>query len=149
MKVSKGLDRFDETKSSLKTWILNIAKNALIDYYRKKKLNVVSFDEVIVSWAYGEEESDVDQMIAIKESNLNPEEKMIEAEVSKRMYDKFETLSENEKLIASLHFFDGLSYDEVAESLNIPLGTVKAKLFTARKTMMEALPLEYRKTVNA
>ena len=149
MKVSKGLDRFDETKSSLKTWILNIAKNALIDYYRKKKLNVVSFDEVIVSWAYGEEESDVDQMIAIKESNLNPEEKMIEAEVSKRMYDKFETLSENEKLIASLHFFDGLSYDEVAESLNIPLGTVKVKLFTARKTMMEALPLEYRKTVNA
>lgn len=145
MKVHKNLDKFDETISKLQTWILNIAKNSVIDFQRKKTLNAVSLENVFVDWANGDEEAQVDHLYALKETDSNPEDQLIEAETRKRMYSKFESLSETEKLVASLHFFDGLSYDEVSEQLNMPLGTVKAKLHVARKTMMDAVPTEFRK----
>jgi RNA polymerase sigma-70 factor (ECF subfamily) len=105
----------------------------------------VSLENVFVDWANGDEEAQVDHLYALKESDSNPEEQLIEAETRKRMYSKFESLSESEKIVASLHFFDGLSYDEVSEQLNMPLGTVKAKLHRARQTMMDAVPVEFRK----
>lgn len=145
MKVFKKIDLFDESKSTLSTWIINIAKNTMIDYFRKKHLSTVSLENVYVDWANGDEDAQVDHLMALKDTELNPVEKMIENETSRTMYDKFETLSEAEKIVASLHFFDGLSYDEVAEQLNMPLGTVKAKLHRARKTMMEAMPVEFNK----
>jgi RNA polymerase sigma factor (sigma-70 family) len=145
MKVFKKIDLFDESKSTLSTWIINIAKNTMIDYFRKKHLSTVSLENVYVDWANGDEDVQVDHLMALKDSELNPLDKMIENETSRTMYDKFETLSEAEKIVASLHFFDGLSYDEVAEQLNMPLGTVKAKLHRARKTMMEAMPVEFNK----
>jgi RNA polymerase sigma-70 factor (ECF subfamily) len=143
MKVHKNLDKFDENLSKLNTWIHFIVKNTLIDYYRKKKLQVVSLDNV-----YGDsenEETHIDHILAVKDTELNPEERMIDQEVSRTMYDNFNSLKEDEKIIASLHYFDGLSYDEIVDQLNMPLGTVKAKLHKARVVMMNAVPVEMRK----
>ena len=86
--------------------------------------------------------------MALNDSEMNPMETMIHKEFANKMYGKFESLSESEKIVASLHFFDGLSYDEVCDQLNMPLGTVKAKLHRARKTMMEALPVEFKLNID-
>lgn len=140
IKVHKKIDLFDETKSTLSTWIINISKNTIIDYFRKKNLLTISLDNFLIT-QIGDEDSQLDHMNILKDTELNPLEQLIQGETSRKMYNKFETLSEGEKIVASLHFFDGLSYDEVAEQLNMPLGTVKAKLHRARKTMMEAIPV--------
>lgn len=140
IKVYKKLEMFDETKSTLTTWIFNIAKNTVIDYFRKAKLNTVSLENVM-GVHLGEDEPELDHIKALTDTESNPLDKMIETEISDKLYKKFDTLSESQKVVASLHFFDGLSYDEVAEQLSLPLGTVKAKLHFARKILMEALPV--------
>lgn len=142
VKVYKKLETFNPDLSTLSTWIMNIAKHTMIDYFRKKTLNVVSLDTMAIG---DDEENHMDHVRALKETDDNPEEQMISSEVSRTMYEKYESLTEVEKTVAALHYFDGLSYDEVAEQLAMPLGTVKAKLHKARKTMMEAVPVELRK----
>ena len=147
MKVYKSLYKYDEKIAQLNTWILNIAKNCIIDFFRKKHLTVVSLEAVYVDWRNGEEEAKTDHLTEIGNKSSNPEELLIEKEVMSTMYKKYEALNESEKIISALHYFDGLSYDEVAEQLNMPLGTVKAKLSRARAKLMMAFPVEMRKAV--
>lgn len=144
IRVHKNLNSFDETKSSLRTWIINIGKNAAIDFWRKKKLATVSLDQFRNEHENGEH-GDIDYFIGVKDTDNNPEEEMIETEVRKLMYDLFSELSDSDQLAASLHYFDGLSYEEVSNEMNMPLGTVKAKIHKARVKLMNAFPSEMRK----
>ena len=142
IKVHKSLNKFDEGLSQMGTWITNIAKNTLIDHFRKKTQHFISLD-----FEHEQDRDDVsgqDRMFYLKDSQDNPEENMITKELEKHLYSKYEKLNESEKIVAALHYFDGLSYEEVAEELNMPLGTIKAKLHRARTTMMTAFPQEIR-----
>jgi len=145
IKVHKSLHTYKEDLSQFSTWLMNIAKNCMIDHYRKKTLSTVPLDTLQWEWANGEEESN-DRTMVFKDDTENPEELLISKEVRRTMYEKFETLNEQEKTVAALHFFDGLSYDEVAQQLRMPLGTVKAKLHNARVRLMEAFPREMRRS---
>ena len=145
IRVHKSLHTYNEELSKLNTWILNITKNIMIDHFRKKQLVVVSLENVFVEWANGDEDAQIDRLHTLKDSQMNPEEAMIEDETRLRMLNQYNSLTEKEKAIAALHYFDGLSHEEVANELNMPLGTVKAKLHTARVAMMEAVPVEMRR----
>jgi len=144
IKVHKSLHTYKEELSKFQTWLFNIAKNTVIDHIRKKTLSTVPLDQVYVEWQQGEHPQ-IDQLHALRDRESNPEEALIHKEVARTMYEKFETLPENQKLIASLHFFDGLSYDEISTELNLPLGTVKATLHHARTALMTTLPVEMRR----
>jgi RNA polymerase sigma factor (sigma-70 family) len=149
IRVHKSLDSYNEDLSSLSTWMRTIARNLVVDHFRKKHLDTIPLENVYVEWANGEEEARPDHLMYLASSESNPEERMISDDLSRRMYKKFESLNNLEKTIASLHFFDGLSYEEVSQELSIPLGTVKAKLHRARQVMMEAMPKELRKLQTA
>lgn len=146
IRVHKSLHTsYNPEISQISTWILNIAKNAMIDYLRKKTLPTVSLEHVYIEWQQGSEDAQIDHLHALKSSESNPEERMIQQELRVEMFKQFNKLTKNQKLVASLHFFDGLSYDEVASELNMPLGTVKASLHHARTMLMEAFPKEMQK----
>lgn len=134
IKVYKKLDQFDQTKAQLTTWIFNIVKNTLIDHYRKKNLSTVSFENVF-AFADGEE-AEIDHLMELKDSSKDAVEQLIEEESNQIVMSKFEVLSETEKLIATLRLVDGLSYIEIAEKMNMPIGTVKAKVHFARKKLV-------------
>jgi len=146
IRVHKNLHLYNEEMSQMNTWIMNIAKNIMIDFLRKRTLSVVSLQTLWGEQAQNnDDESAMDRFRPLSDSYNNPEDEMISKEVSATMYKKYEKLSQIEQTVAALHFFDGLSYDEVAEQLNMPLGTVKAKLHYARIALMEAFPTEMRK----
>jgi RNA polymerase sigma factor (sigma-70 family) len=145
IRVHKNLDTYNEDLSKLSTWIFNIGKNAAIDFIRKKRLNTVALEDAYVDWANGDETAQTDHLMALKSSENNPEEIMVESEVRRTMYEQFETLNQNDQVVASLHYFDGLSYEEISNELRMPLGTVKAKIHKARVRLMEAFPQEMRK----
>jgi RNA polymerase sigma-70 factor (ECF subfamily) len=145
IRVHKHLRTYKEDVSKLTTWIFNIAKNVAIDFIRKKKLNTVALDDVHFDWRNSKETSQIDHLLALKSTEDNPEEKMISEELSRTMYAQFSTLSKADQLIASLHYFDGLSYEEVANEMSMPLGTVKAKIHKARVALMEVFPTEMRR----
>ena len=99
-------------KSHFKAWIISIARNKCNDYYRRKAKSVdVSIDELteqpLTASRYGYvEQHDV--------------------------YDTLESLSENDKQIIDLFYIQGYNQSEISQRLNIPVGTVKSRLYTAR-----------------
>lgn len=145
IRIHKSLPTYKEDMSKISTWLFHIAKNIAIDFLRKKRLQTVALEETYVDWTHGDEDAQTDHLMILKCSESNPEETMIGDEVKDSMMNQFSSLSESEKAVATSYYFDGLSYEEVATELNMPLGTVKAKIHNARVTLMEAFPVEMRK----
>ena len=63
---------------------------------------------------------------------LNPEESSIKKQESEKLKNIVEQLPSRYRTLIILRYYDELSYDEIAQQLDIPLGTVKAQLFRAR-----------------
>jgi RNA polymerase sigma-70 factor (ECF subfamily) len=68
-----------------------------------------------------------------KATTLDPEEIIIQNQKIKLMRDLVSKLKPRYKELIEKRYFEELSYEEIAEELNIPLGTVKAQLFRARE----------------
>lgn len=127
IKVWKKIDKFDQNKSSFKTWIFTIAKNTSIDFLRKKRPFTFSSLESI------EKESTFEESIV--------DEEILPDEVVQKMQDKeflnklLETLSAEDKTVLTLHYQEEMTFQEIGEILNKPLNTVKSYHFRAIKKL--------------
>lgn len=105
---------------SFKAWIISIARNKCVDYYRlralREELPIGEISERIM--AYG---------------RCGLREQIIVREVLARLGDK-------DRSILKLRYFEELSSAEIAEKLDVPLGTVKSRLYTARQNFKELYP---------
>ncbi len=108
------------------TWLFKIASNNCIDFIRKKKKNLYSIDN-----AQENEEGDEIAM-DLKASNLDPEEKVMKKQKIDRMREVVEELQPKYRELIKLRYFEEYSYDEIADEMDLPLGTVKAQLYRAR-----------------
>ncbi len=116
------------------TWLFKIASNNCIDHIRKKRLILLSIDESIENEGSGQTFSN-----NLKSSNLDPEQKFIQEQRISLMRTLMGQLSDKYRLMIELRFFEELTYEEIAEELNIPLGTVKAQLFRAKEILYSLL----------
>jgi RNA polymerase sigma-70 factor (ECF subfamily) len=71
----------------------------------------------------------------LKSTSLDPEQKFIQQQRVKLMRTLMGQLSEKYRLMIELRYFEELSYEEIANELEIPLGTVKAQLFRAKEIL--------------
>ncbi|MBL1231198.1 MAG: sigma-70 family RNA polymerase sigma factor [Vicingaceae bacterium] len=115
------------------TWLFKIATNNCIDFIRKKKMITFSIDK---GFEDGEGNSST---FDIKENNLNPEEKFMRKQKIRIMREMVDHLKPRYKQLIVLRYFRELSYDEIAETTELPLGTVKAQLFRAREMLYNLL----------
>lgn len=121
----KAFENLDKYKSNFafSTWLFKIATNNSIDFIRKQKFKTVSIDEF---------NDDQERVWEFKSDNLNPEENSIKNQEKKALKNVVENLPEKYRNLVILRYFEELSYEEIAIELDIPLGTVKARLFRAR-----------------
>lgn len=115
------------------TWLLKIATNNCIDFIRKRRLKTFSIDE-----SYESSEGD-DRKIDFASEGLDPEEKMIKKQKSDLMRNIVDKLPVRYKQLVIMRYFDEKSYEEIAEELDLPLGTVKAQLFRARDLLFNTI----------
>lgn len=115
------------------TWLFKIATNNCIDFIRKKKMITYSIDK---GFEDGEGNTST---FDIKENNLNPEEKFMRKQKIRIMREMVDHLKPRYKQLIVLRYFRELSYDEIAEATELPLGTVKAQLFRAREMLYNLL----------
>jgi len=131
-KAFKNLHNYQPT-FAFSTWLFRIATNNGIDFIRKKKLNTLSIDK-----SFESEEGD-EITIDIRSGSPDPEEEMITAqkkEVLKKFVDK---LKPRYRRLIELRYYEGMSYEEISENLEIPIGTVKAQLFRAKDLLYNIL----------
>ncbi len=115
------------------TWLFRIAINNAIDYIRKRRLNMYSIDESV------DGEGSSDYSFYLRAADLNPEEEIIRTQRIQLMRQLLSQLNSKYRLMIELRYFEELSYEEIAEELDIPLGTVKAQLFRAKEMLANML----------
>jgi RNA polymerase sigma-70 factor (ECF subfamily) len=125
-KAFKRLSQYTPTYA-FSTWLFKIASNNCIDFIRRKKMNTFSIDKTIENDEGGE------MSMNIKADGLNPEEHMVKKQKVKLMREIVEKLKPRYRVLVELRYFEELSYEEISEKLELPLGTVKAQLFRARE----------------
>lgn len=129
-KAFKSIDSYTPD-FAFSTWLFRIATNNCIDFIRKKRAPTVSMDTLY---------TDIDGEgvgINIPSENLDPEEIIIDRQKKEAMRDIVAKLKPHYKILIELRYFDEKTYDEIAEQLQIPIGTVKAKLFRAREFLSQ------------
>ena len=123
MKVWKNADKYTE-KGSFKSWINTIAKNVSKDYlksaHKKNQDTMTTDDEVLVS---------------IKDKKLTPELKLINNERQQRILNAINSLKPKFKETVMLCEIYGYSYEEAAYKLKCPIGTIKSRLYNAKKEL--------------
>lgn len=116
------------------TWLFKIASNNCIDFIRKKKKKqLLSLDKPIEGSDGGEMTMDVPS------GTLDPEETYIREQKKILMHGVVEKLKPRYRTLVELRYFKEFSYEEIAQELDLPLGTVKAQLFRAREFLYNIL----------
>ena len=123
VKVWKNADKYTE-KGSFKSWINTIAKNVSKDYlksaHKKNQDTMTTDDEVLVS---------------IKDKKLTPELKLKNNERQQRILNAINSLKPKFKETVMLCEIYGYSYEEAAYKLKCPIGTIKSRLYNAKKEL--------------
>lgn len=108
-----------------KTWIQRIAVNRAIDHLRRKRPEMLIIDDDIEM-----EEGTVRPQF--EDPRPTPEANLVKEEQSEMLRHAVQSLEPDLRAVIVLRHFQDMNYDEIAEALDIPLGTVKNRIFRAR-----------------
>lgn len=114
------------------TWIykiaINTAKNHLVSQGRRPPTDDIAVEDAVM----------FDLGSRLHES-ATPERELMRQEIERTVFDTVEQLPEELKTAITLREVDGLSYEEIAETMNCPIGTVRSRIFRAREAIDEKL----------
>lgn len=131
-KAFRRLDQYTP-QFAFSTWLFKIATNNCIDYIRKKRIKAISIDQ-------GFQSDDGDTIeISVKDSVLDPAEALQKEERIRKMREIVDRLKPRYRRLVEMRYFDEKAYEEIAEELKLPLGTVKAQLFRAREFLFQMM----------
>jgi RNA polymerase sigma-70 factor (ECF subfamily) len=127
LKAFRALASFDQSRK-FSSWLFKIAHNAAIDYLRKKQLDTVALET---------SDSDEPDLVAIlpDSSSESPETGTHRRDMAEALEQALESLRPAYREVVVLRFQEGLTYEEIAEITDLPLGTVKTHLHRARHAM--------------
>ncbi len=131
LKAYKNFHKFTPG-TNIKAWLFKIAKNTFINKYRKDKkqplfVNITNF-----------EENDKEKEIELP-SEETPEDRIISEEIDKEIEKAFSRIPQIYRAVVTLADIEGFSYKEIADILDIPIGTVMSRLYRGRKMLENAL----------
>ena len=125
-----------KTSYKFSNWILKIANNHTIDYLRKRKLDTVSID----GSPHARTPDEVAQSrVVIESRGENPEEYVEHRELGSQIEEAIGELREEYRTVIVLRHVEGYAYDEIADVMDLPLGTVKTYLHRARGELRKSL----------
>jgi RNA polymerase sigma-70 factor (ECF subfamily) len=135
VKVHKHIASFQGT-SSFYTWLYRIVMNLAIDQLRRRKTGKsVEYDDAVLKGG----EAAVEESVLPRMLDQNPRKAVIRRELLAKMEAALAELPEYHRQVILLREVEGLSYEEMAEALDVPKGTIMSRLFHARRKMQTAL----------
>lgn len=138
-----------ENKDRFRPWIFRILHNCFVDHYRKKSVRPPeeAYDEHYV-------DRDEDEVITIlfnQTDNFlnwwaNPEKEVANKLLGEQIMEAIDSLPEAFRITVILINIDGLSYDEAAEVLDVPPGTIRSRMRRGRTLLQKALWLQAKES---
>ncbi len=118
--------------SAFYTWIykiaINTAKNHLVSRGRRPPIGDIAIEDAVL----------LDGASQLRE-RATPERELLRQEIEQTVFGTVEELPEELRTAITLREVDGLSYEEIAEAMNCPIGTVRSRIFRAREAIDEKL----------
>ncbi len=131
VKAFRAIETFNHDYA-FSTWLYKIASNHCIDFLRKRRLKTFSIDQPI-------ETRDGEMRYEIADDSWSPDGEIQDREKLRILNKAIEDLPEKYKRVIKLRHEEELDYQEIADQLGLPLGTVKAHLFRARALLFKKL----------
>jgi len=144
-------DKQFEERAKFSTYFYRIVYNTAIDFYKKHKsktYNLINIDAV----KQGDEgeitdisafEMEIDRNKYYMSSQFNTERRALVGELQGVVNKYLEEIPEKYSTILTLFYINDLSHEEIASTLNLPLGTVKNRIFRAKDKLKEVLTAKY------
>jgi RNA polymerase sigma-70 factor (ECF subfamily) len=131
IKAFNNLQRYDDNYA-FSTWLYRIATNHTIDYLRKKKLKTVSINNQVRT-REGRRE------MQLRDGSTQTDRRIIRSQRREKVRSAIDNLPDKYRRVIQLRHMQELTYQEIVEVLDIPLGTVKAHIFRAREMLYKTL----------
>jgi RNA polymerase sigma-70 factor (ECF subfamily) len=130
IKIYTVLHKYNYTYK-FSTWAYRICYNLVIDYVRKKQANVDSLDDEYVS-----------QKALLESDNYVDDcgfETLEQAEIREIVWSSVDRIPLKYRELILLRYLDGLKYEEIAEITDLPVGTIKNRIFKAKELLREEI----------
>ena len=127
VRMFRALNRYD-TNRPFAAWLMTIASRLCIDQIRRRRVNPVSL-------THQEPGSDEQHEMDVEDPGPGPDEITSHSEEERRSNELIQSLPPHYRVVVVLRHLQDLSYEEIAEALNLPLGTVKARIHRAREIL--------------
>lgn len=108
--------RFDRARGSVRSWVLSVVRNRAIDALRRGGAQAPKLDH------------DDDGTLEARPAHERTEDEAIRRENSRELRGALSELPADQSQVIELAYFGGFSHSEIAEMLNMPLGTVKGRM---------------------
>jgi RNA polymerase sigma-70 factor (ECF subfamily) len=131
IKAFMSLSSFND-EYAFSTWLYKIATNNCIDYLRRKKLQTMSINKPV-------ESRDGDISFELPDTSFIPDREMISTQRRKLLEEAINSLPPKYRRVIILRHQEEKEYQEIADLLKLPLGTVKAHIFRAREMLNKYL----------
>ncbi len=139
LKAYKYYDKFQEG-TNFKAWLFKILKNTFINSYRKRQQQPPQSDFSAIEESFESQVSE-DAYGRVK----SPEQELLDSVLDEHVQQALENIPDDYRMAVILADLEGFSYKEIAEILEVPVGTVMSRLYRGRK-LLEREMLEYART---
>ncbi len=123
VKIWRKADQFDPSRAAASTWIFTIARNMRIDHLRK----------------FNRPEPDMNDPAFVPDPEPLATETISQSEDAAQLHAAMAELSEDQRAVLKLAYFEDRAHPEIAETLDIPLGTVKSRIRLALKNIRSTI----------
>lgn len=138
LKPGRGIETYNDSQN-FNSWLSRIVHNACVDVRRGWKRRAKEKLLIGAKISDEDEEGELDLIGAsYTENNLG---RLIDKEDASRIYNAMERLPYVNKEAMRLYYVDGLNYNQISRTLNIPQGTVKSRIHKAKKLLKEAITI--------
>ncbi len=127
--------QYDSSRGSVVAWVVTVARSRALDALRAR------------SRRYGDKQLQFSDRHALGTDSGRPDVLVSSTRWHQALRQAFKQLSEDQRAVLELSYFLGMSHDQIAETLNLPVGTVKSRILAGMRALRTMLPIIHRSMV--